>query len=126
MTATNTATETLQGSIPLWDGFGSVGDIVDPGTIDQSTILTYAVIDPRNYADGQYPRFNAAEQRFDPATITGGGGGLSSTDDLAEGVTNLYYTEARFTTSFDSLTGADLPLSRRLRAISGLNQQTPL
>lgn len=67
----------LQGSIPLRDGFSGNGDIVAPDTIDQSTILTYEVLDPRDFADGQVPSFNAGTNSFDAVTLSGGGGGTS-------------------------------------------------
>lgn len=40
--------------------------------------------------------------------LTGGGSSIASTDDLPEGVTNLYYTTARFDTRFSSKTTTDL------------------
>jgi hypothetical protein len=104
------ATATIQDTISIHNAFDGDGAIVTPPT-NPTFYLTTNTLDPAEYSDGQYPRWDAANSKFEAVTLTGGGGSLANTDDLAEGATNLYYTDARFNTALGAAIAANFSSS---------------
>jgi hypothetical protein len=104
------ATATIQDTIAIHNAFDGDGAIVTPPT-NPTYYLTTDTLDPAEYSDGQYPRWDAANSKFEAVTLTGGGGSLADTDDLVEGATNLYYTDARFDAALGAAIAADFSAS---------------
>jgi len=75
--------------ILAWDNTNSKWSPVDPGSVTATTLIALSDT-PSSYASGdagKFLRVNAAEDAVEFAT--------ADTDDISEGSTNLYYTDAR-------------------------------
>lgn len=81
------------------DNYASFTIDAAPGTPASGQLRVYAKSDKHLYikdSDGL------------ESDLTGGGSVISDTDDVPEGVTNLYYTSARFNTAFGAKSTTDL------------------
>jgi hypothetical protein len=95
----------LRGTVDVEPGFDESGPIVIP-EIDPNRYPKY---NPSTFEDGDFAQWDA-----DTQTLVGNNvapGELADTDDLAEGSTNLYYTDARFDAALGAAIAADFSAS---------------